>query len=248
MRMSWVKHSKLVAVAFTALVALGAPGTALAGIVVASSGPSAANYPVGKKLPDSGKITLSEGDVITILASGKTRILRGKGPHSLSASTTRSRNPVFDALTRERNSQRVRTGAVRPGSSGQPVRSPNLWYVDVTKAGTICITNENEVRLWRPDMGTPATYTVQAKGGRPSTLAKFDTDSMVAVWDVDMVPVADGGSYEFGKAGSPPTNAVSFAVIGDSPEDPEALAQILIDRGCTTQLELLSDTLVTTGG
>jgi len=246
--MSWVKHSKFAAVAFTTMVALGTPGAALAGIVVASGGPSAAEYPVGKKLPDSGTISLEEGDVVTILASGKTRVLSGKGPHSLSAPSASSRNPIYSALTRQRNSQRVRTGAVRPGSSGQPIRSPNLWYVDVTKSGTMCIIDANEIRLWRPEIGTSATYTVEAEGGQPKTLAEFDADSMVAIWDVEAVPVVDGGSYRVGKADAPSEITVNFTLIGDELEDPESLAGILIEKGCSNQLELLTSTLATADG
>ena len=68
-----------------AAVAVVAPDVAKAGTVVASSGPSAGKYPVGKKLKDTDRITLRAGDSVTVLDSRGTRIISGAGTHMVGA-------------------------------------------------------------------------------------------------------------------------------------------------------------------
>ena len=48
-------------------------------VVVRSLGPSAKAYPPGKTLPETAKITLQGGDVVTVLGPGSAQTLRGPG-------------------------------------------------------------------------------------------------------------------------------------------------------------------------
>ena len=80
--------------------------------VVSSSGPSSAQYHVGQKVSDTARICLREGDIVTVLGNGGTRVLRGPGCFML-ASMTRTRR--FAAMI-SGNPSRARTGAVRGGS------------------------------------------------------------------------------------------------------------------------------------
>ena len=98
-----------------ALAGLALPVAAQAAIVVSSSGPSAGAYPVGKKLPDTGTITLRPGDTVTVLDSKGTRVLRGAGTFAIGAPSGGSASSTFAVLTMQRSAQRVRTGAVRSG-------------------------------------------------------------------------------------------------------------------------------------
>ena len=99
-----------------AALALAIPAAAEAAIVVASSGPSAATYPVGRKLDDAGTITLRAGDTLTVLDGKGTRVLRGAGTFPVAAAAgTPAKSATFAVLTMQRSAQRVRTGAVRTG-------------------------------------------------------------------------------------------------------------------------------------
>ena len=133
--MSWIKSGSIA----VALCALALPGMAAAGIVVASSGPSARQYPVGKKIDDGAAITLQTGDSVTVLDQRGTRVLRGPGTMALGKGASPATSSVFAALTRQRSTARVRTGAVRNGPGSGPVRSPNLWYVDLAASGPVCV-------------------------------------------------------------------------------------------------------------
>lgn len=222
-------------------LAMALPGIAHAAIVVASSGPSAAAYPVGKKLDDAGTITLRAGDSLTVLDGKGTRVLRGAGTFPVAASAgTPAKGATFAVLTMQRSAQRVRTGAVRTGVGGDAPASPNLWFIDVAKPGRRCLVAGQPVRLWRLDTAAPATYTVAAKG--VSAPVNFAAGSGVAPWDVAKLPMIDGGSYAVSLAGKP-LGTLEIALLPAQPADAEAMAAALIGKGCTAQVELLASTM-----
>jgi hypothetical protein len=231
--MSWVKTG----VAAIALAAGGlavAPHAALAGVVVSSSGPSAGDYPAGTKIGDDERITLQAGDTLTVLDENGTRILRGAGTYMLSQRSAANRSRAIAALTTNRSARRARTGAVR--GTIEEVRNPNLWYVDVRKSGNVCLFDNGELNLWRPNTSEEAAYTVTQGGG--STTVVFPEGEMLGSLDAAM-PIAEGAPYSIaGPDGQ--TSTVTFKAIDVDVEDPEALAAELIAQGCTTQLEQLT--------
>jgi len=67
-------------IAGAAVAALIGSSPAVASVVVVKSlGPSAKAYPPGKTLPESAKITLQGGDVVTVLGPAAAQTLRGPG-------------------------------------------------------------------------------------------------------------------------------------------------------------------------
>lgn len=61
-----------------AMALLGASGQAWAEtVVLRASGPSAANFAQGQRLPDAAHIRLIEGDSLSLLSSGSTVQLQG---------------------------------------------------------------------------------------------------------------------------------------------------------------------------
>ena len=172
----------------SAVAAFVAPGLAFAAIVVSATGPSAAQFPAGRKLDDSQTITLRPGDAVTVLDARGTRVLRGNGSVAVAASGAATRAPTFAALVQSRDVRRVRTGAVR--NSGGPVASPNLWYVDVDKSGVHCVVEATAVKLWRADNVKAGTLRVTSKGPVLATLS-FAAGEMVTGWDAASAPVRD---------------------------------------------------------
>ena len=60
--------------------------------VIARAGPSAAQYPVGRRLPDNHRFALQRGDRVTLLRSGGGRvILRGPGAGTAALLVARGR-------------------------------------------------------------------------------------------------------------------------------------------------------------
>lgn len=213
---------------------------AQAATIVASRGPSASKFPVGRKLASDAKITLVDGDMVTLLDERGTRVLAKPGTFTVGQSSSDSRQSVFVALVQDRATVRVRTGSVRNGPNGEPPRSPNLWYVDVSRPGTYCLSDPAHLRLWRPAMGEAATLTI--KGPKGSGQVIFGKDDMVAPWDTSVVPVVAGADYAlFGNGEA--MGKFSFKLIDAVPQDMEATAALLIDKGCSEQLDLLTSTL-----
>ena len=228
--------------------ALASPAIAQAGVVVKSSGPSSGTYPVGKKVEDDASITLRAGDRITVLTDSGTRVMQGPGTFRVGEGATRTR-ARFSNLTRKNSASRVRTGAVR-GTADGPIRSPNLWYVNVEASGTMCLYDLGSVRLWRPDASTSATYTITDMSSAASLDVAFVETEAVRSLDPEGLAVMDGVTYsitgpEIGEeeAGVLPKVSVTFVALTEEYAAPADLAQALIDRGCTTQLGLLADTL-----
>lgn len=224
-----------------ALALTMAPAAAEAAIVVASSGPSAATYPVGRKLDDKGSVVLRAGDAVTVLDAKGTRVLRGAGTFPVAAASGAApRSSTFAVLTMQRSAQRVRTGAVRAGQGSQPPASPNLWFVDLGKPGRRCVVSGQPVRLWRLDTGLAATYAARFDGAATAPVT-FPAGAMVAAWDAAKRPIREGSVLELTQGGV--SVRFAFAVLPSQPADPEAMAAALAEKGCTAQLELLSSTL-----
>ena len=82
-------------------------------VVVRSTGPSAASYPKGKRLPANAQVVLKAGDVVTVLDKAGTRVLRGVGTFTLDNAVNRDRSAAALLARSLSNPASVRAGAVR---------------------------------------------------------------------------------------------------------------------------------------
>ena len=222
--------------------ALAMPAAAMAGVVVKSTGPSASRYPVGTKLDDSATITLKAGDAVTVLTSDGTRIIKGAGTFRV-GDRPQVASDRFASLTRKRAATRVRTGAVR-AAEDEAVSNPSLWYVDITRSGTICLYDLATVRLWRPGTEGTATYRVAAHGDSAMQAeVTFDDTVTVAALDPARLPIAEGGHYMVTGPDGTTSAELSFVLLADDYDQPDALAEALIAKGCSVQLEALASSL-----
>lgn len=225
--------------------ALVAPAAAIAGTVVASSGPSAGKYPVGKKLADTARITLKAGDKVTVLTSKGTRVISGAGTHVVGARGG-SRASTFAALTRSNSRARARTGAVRSGKPASSAPRASLWSVSVAQAGTVCLPQSGgRVNLVRPAGEGQATYNIASSGSAAHTHVTFEDGETMKALDTTIMPISAGMDYTISgpNGGSPVT--VNFTMLDEVSRNPEDLASALIANGCTGQLELLSNAMMT---
>lgn len=231
-----------------AALALGTAGivatAAQAGVVIASSGPSAAQFPKGKKLADTDRITLKDGDSVTILDAAGTRVLSGAGTHRVGARGSDKRS-TFAVLTRQRAAQRVRTGAVRAGETAGPILSPNLWYVDVSKSGKVCVADPAAVQLWRPGTEGNSTYEIASAQSPEHMHVLFEDGATTAPWSAGQLPLNEGATFAITGPGGSPRSDVTVTLLDAPPDDPEALAAALMEKGCQVQLDLLAATMMT---
>lgn len=213
-----------------ALLALAVtiPATVKAKVVVVRSvGPSAKAYPPGKALPESANIKLGNGDAVTLLGPNASRTLRGPGTFTAS---TAGRSSLAMAAGR-----RSRFGAMR---SGEITSAPSLWDVDVTQSGKICVAEPAKLKLWRPNADTPATLSIRS--GSNTHSIDFAKGHATVPWPTQL-PVANGGEYQLELTGGD-RSKLSFVLVNAAPSDLVGAAQLLIDKGCQNQLDLLVET------
>jgi hypothetical protein len=223
-----------------AAVAFAGATGASAGVVVYATGPSAGNFPVGKKVASADRILLRAGDRIRILDGTSTRDLRGPGTYTLDQRPGGGRQGTFAALVEPRSAGRVRTGAVRDGPTTD--RPTNIWFVDVVHPGTVCLVSTQRITLWRADATGDAAYSLTASAGATATV-EFPEGQPVAAWDTVALPVSDAAVFKLAGPDGRELGEFRFRLIAEPASEPEALAEQLIANGCIQQLETLSAAL-----
>lgn len=215
--------------------AIGFAGMAAAQtVVISASGPSARSYPAGKSLAAGTRIVLAAGDTLTVLDSRGTRTLRGPVTTAAEAAATRA-NPSFAALVATQNRRRARTGAIR--GTGEAAKPTNLWHVNVTVDGTVCVADPAAVQLWRPDMQRAATLTVTAESG-PSAKVPFIVGQSVTSWPSNL-PIAEGSGYVLSGGLLARPVRLRFTMLGAPASDPAGTYAALDAKGCNAQKQLL---------
>jgi len=210
-------------------------------VVIRSTGPSAAAYPMGRKLPAGAAVTLKAGDQVTVIDQAGSRVLSGPGSFKLDSAVNRDAggNSALAALV-ARGGARTRTGAVR-GETDVPseaVRPDNVWYVDVSRGGTVCIADPAQVVLWRPNRAETGNGTLFGADNTPAEVT-FRAGSAIKLWPVATMPVIDGQTYRFTSPVGQ-TVKITTRLLGDVPEDPVAVAALLAEKGCTAQIDVLA--------
>jgi hypothetical protein len=216
-------RTKLWLAGAAAVTALGSTSAICAVVVVRSLGPSAKAYPPGKTLPETARITLQGGDVVTVIGPGSAKTLRGPGD--------------FDARQMSLASaagQRGRFGALR---AGQVAHNPSIWDVDVTQSGKVCVANPAKLQLWRPDSDSAARITISTADGKSQELS-WAAGKASASWP-SALPVSTGAEYRIAGPEEGDSNRVSFVTVPAAPSDLVAAAKLLIENGCENQLDLL---------
>jgi hypothetical protein len=231
----------LAAATGAALAVALASGALADTLVVFSRGPSAKLYPPGKSLPDGAAIKLQANDQLTLLDGRGTRTLRGPGDFNMtklaSAAPASDINARLSLLTAAGTDRRVRIGAVR-GAAPAEARSPNLWYVDVSRPGTVCVADPAALTLWRP--ATDKDQAVTVTGGKAPAKLDWAQGASTLAWPAG-VAVSTGAEYSL-KVGDGAPVRIRFAVLDARPSGMENTASTLITDGCDSQLNLLVQT------
>jgi hypothetical protein len=238
--MSLAKHTLVAGALIAAGLGWGAAAEAQS-VVIRSTGPSAAAYPMGRKLPAGAAVVLRSGDQVTVIDQAGSRVLAGPGSFKLDSAVKRNADGGNSALASliARGGARTRTGAVR-GDAEVPVEpsSPdNIWYVDVSRGGTICIADPAQVVLWRPNRAETGNGTLFA-ADNTSAEVTFRAGSAIKLWPVATLPVIDGQTYRFTSPVGQ-TVKISVRLLASVPEDPVEVASLLAEKGCTAQLDVL---------
>jgi len=232
--LSWINPIKTFA---GVALALGFAGTAVAGtIVIRAEGPSKAIYPAGKAL--SGRVALRPGDTLVVLDAKGTRTLKGPGTIDLAAASTAAPPSALIALIRNTGARQVRTGAVRGANTGAAA-SPNLWYVDAARGGTVCLPDLSRATVWRAAMTDPVTMTLTRTSDGKAVPLVFAAGQSVRSWPIVDFPISEASEYRLSGPGLSKPVSIRFAQVALADDAPDAVASALISKGCNGQLDML---------
>ncbi|WP_303543607.1 hypothetical protein [Sphingomonas natans] len=221
--------------------AIAAPLSA-ATLVVRSAGPSAGAYPPGKVLQPTAKLALKANDLVTLLDEHGTRTLRGPGSFTATATAAADAdggNTAIAALVSQRGDRRVRIGAVR-GVESDTGRPPNIWFVDASRAGTVCVANPAAANLWRPGSEAPAKTMIASVTGASKATVDWSPGQAVQAWP-SALPIAEGARYRLTTGTAAPVE-IRMTLSGEPKPDVQGMASALIAKGCTAQLDQLVET------
>jgi hypothetical protein len=222
-----------------ATISLFAASQAMAGsMVVRSSGPSAKAYPTGKALPSDSKLSLKPGDMITVLDSGGTRVLKGPGVVAVSGSAAAS-GTGFAQLLANTGARQSRTGATRSAIGGGLARSPNVWYVDATKNGNQCVTDPASLALWRPDNSKAGNISISSLNDGKSVTLDYRPGQDVRPWPVADMPVTEGAQFKITMADGKTPSTIKVVLSNAAPEGLDGVAASLLAKGCSNQMDVL---------
>jgi hypothetical protein len=212
-------------------------------VVIRATGPSSATYPMGRKLPAGASVVLKAGDQVTVIDQAGSRVLAGPGSFKLDNAVTRDAGGGNSALAAliARGGARTRTGAVRGDTAPPPVEaaSPdNVWYVDVSRSGTVCVADPAQVVLWRPNRAETGNGMLFGADGTSAEVT-FRAGSALKLWPVAALPVTEGQTYRFTSPVGQ-TVKITVRVLAAVPEDALAVASLLAEKGCKAQLDVLA--------
>jgi hypothetical protein len=217
MRVMHVLWGSAVAIALCSTPALGSV------VVVKSLGPSSKAYPPGKTLPETAKINLQGGDVITLLGPASAQTLRGPGNFDAGQVTLASAA-----------AKRGRFGALR---ASEVVKNPSIWDVDVTQSGKMCVTSASKLQLWRPDSEGATKISIRSADGKSQDI-DWAAGKAATIWPAAL-PIASGSEYQIEWPDTGEKSNLTFVTIANPPQDIVGAAQVLIQNGCEHQLDLL---------
>jgi hypothetical protein len=202
---------------------MGSSAAVASVVVVKSLGPSAKAYPPGKTLPETAKITLQGGDVVTVLGPAAAQTLRGPGNFAAGQMTLASAE-----------GKRGRFGALR---ASEVAKNPSIWDIDVTQSGKMCITNASKIQLWRPESDGDVKINIRSAEGKSQEVA-WAAGKASALWPAAL-PVTSGAQYQIEWPDTGDKSSVTFVTVPNTPTDLVGAAQVLIQNGCEHQLDLL---------
>ncbi len=206
-------------------IAVGSTAGVANVVVVKSLGPSSKSYPPGKMLPETAKITLQGGDVVTVIGPASAQTLRGPGNFDAKQVTLASAA-----------GQRGRFGALR---AAEVAHNPSIWDIDVSQSGKMCVTDASKLQLWRPDTETATSIEIRSADGRSQPLS-WAAGAALAAWPAAL-PIKSDATYQVEWPETGEKSSLDLVKLAASPVDLVGAAQALLENGCQKQLDLLVD-------
>ncbi|MDX1434866.1 MAG: hypothetical protein R3286_20665 [Gammaproteobacteria bacterium] len=232
-------------IAAAILVAWSIPSAAAELVVISSSDASLAP---GTVLDGARPLAVAEGAEV-VLVSPQGRIIKLIGPHrdAPDASTPPGDGGLVDSLSQliNREAASPSTLAVFRGMLGQaPAGRPDVWGIDIARAGRYCLRPDRPVMLWWAAARPGAAVTLSREGHGDDSAGvriRWPRGKRQAAWPQEL-PIADGATYlaRF-RPGDPGERLVT--VMMPALETDAHRAAWMAEQGCTRQALAVLDAL-----
>ena len=203
-------------------------------LILRSVGPSARNFPAGRRVADKTSFNLRPGDTVVVLANGATRTFRGPGTYAATGPVRRGTQVAGGGNVRRQ------TGAVRDaGLPAVPLTQPtDIWQFDVSQSGRACVLPGRRPVLWRPQSSRAVRITITPQNGTAQTL-NWNAGQATLEWPAS-IPVVDGASYQLSWPGAAsPIRVTTRTLTGLSLSNVDAVASAFLTNNCRSQLDAL---------
>lgn len=189
----------------------------------------------GMRVESTTNLNLQEGERIVLIApDGRTITLRGRYSGRAAPGTAATQNPraALAALLTTRRDRASTIGAVRSGAVAAPL--PDPWLIDMSRPGERCIRDGERPVWWRPEGGSPRSFTVFPldRTWRADFTWQAGSSTMVAP---DLAMLASAQTFVVRRDGI--AHAIRVNAIPAGVDDPLLVAAWMLQKGCIQQAD-----------
>jgi hypothetical protein len=154
-----------------------------------------------------------------------------EGPRVNTGAVRGSENNRPSAAARVRS----RTGAVRGGDPAEIARPSNLWQVDVTRSGPVCVREGQPITFWRANAASAAELSITNPEGVAIGLQwAAGQQSLTLPAEVQL---GVGRSYQLSWTGGRAPTQIEIRRLPADPSERDAVAEALMREQCRAQLD-----------
>jgi len=195
----------------------------------------------GQVLDDTQKLTLTEGQRVTLIAAnGNTLKLRGPYDQAPAAAAGSEANlgTALAALLVQKQTRTSEVGVTRAGPEAGEL--PDPWVLDITRPGNLCIRDGVPIVVWRPEAKRAANLSINStdKSWKVITQWPSGVDRLTLPL---RFPAKNRATYlvELGAVRA----AVTLHTIPATVDQDKMRAGWMIEKGCAEQANALIKTL-----
>ena len=195
----------------------------------------------GQVLDDTQKLTLTEGQRVTLIAAnGNTLKLRGPYDQAPAAAAGSEANlgTALAALLVQKQTRTSEVGVTRAGPEAGEL--PDPWVLDITRPGNLCIRDGVPIVVWRPEAKRAANLSINStdKSWKVITQWPSGVDRLTLPL---RFPAKNRATYlvELGAIRA----AVTLHTIPATVDQDKMRAGWMIEKGCAEQANALIKTI-----
>lgn len=199
-------------------------------VVIAST---SGEYPLGAIVDGRQTLSLSAGEVVTLVASdGRSVNLVGPYEGQPAATDEEEEGELLESLSELLRDPKTRSSlAVFRAAPGAAAK---MWSVPVEREGVHCVPGGQPVKLRRRKVYETVALRVGREGAGESSVQQWAKGERTVPWPAD-VPVVDKGVYTLELGEGSQASRIQLHVVPANLGTDAHRASWMAERGCTSQ-------------